>query len=122
MKHLFLLMTLVLSGCSLDVDNPDQVFCTEQFVYGLNVTVRDSSDNTIITEDITVIARDGTYEEELAVPSGFDVFIGAGERPGNYIIEVTSDNYQTYTSETIQVDADICHVIPRFVEILLTPN
>jgi len=122
MKRLILLATLVLASCSLDVDNPDQIACTQEFVFGLNVTVRDVTDNTILTEGITVTATEGTYLEELTLFPGFDVFVGAGERAGNYIIEVTSDNYQTYISDTITVEEDICHVIPEVVEILLQPN
>ena len=122
MKRLILLTTLVLVSCSLDVDNPDQVACTQEFVFGLNVTVRDATDNTVLTEGITVTATEGTYIEELTLFPGFDVFVGAGERAGIYLIEVTSDNYQTYTSDPVTVEADICHVIPEAVEILLQPN
>ena len=122
MKRLVVIMLLGFSACSLDVDNPEESLCTQEFVYGLNVTVRDDKDNTIITEGITVIARNGDYAEELTVPEGLDIFIGAGERPGNYILEVTSDNYQPYISESIRVNADICHVIPRYIEILLSLN
>lgn len=51
-----------------------------------------------------------------------DSFFGAGERPGNYVLIVTSDNYQTYVSETITVNAYECHVIPESIEIVLQPN
>ena len=114
---LMAIMTLFLT-CGGNDD--DSIACTEQFVYGLNVTVKDASNNVILTEGITVIARDGNHEEEL-MHVGTDSFVGAGERAGNYIIEVTSINYQTYTSETSQLDADLCHVIPEVIEILLQP-
>jgi len=103
-------------------NDDNQIICTEQFVYGLNVTVRDANTNTIITEGISVIARDGDYEEELMQIESFDDFIGAGERPGNYTIEISGSNYQSFTSEIINVGADECHVIGEVVEFHLQPN
>lgn len=122
MKYYTLILALILTGCSLDVDNPNVPICTQEFVYGLQVTVRDNTSNEALIEDILIIAKEGQYEEELVHVQGTEVFIGAGERPGNYIIEVTSPIYLTYTSNVIQVSADECHVIPEVVEILLQPN
>lgn len=118
MKYLGLFFFILLTQCNDD----NQIICTEQFVYGLNVTVKDAITNSILTEGVVVIARDGTYEEELMNIESFNTFIGAGERSGNYTLEVTSANYETFTSEVIQVGADECHVIGENVEILLQPN
>lgn len=118
MKYLALFLFILLTQCKDD----NHIICTEQFVYGLNVTVKDAITNEIVTEGIVVIARDGTYEEELMNIDSFDTFIGAGERPGNYTLEVTSLNYELFTSDVIQVGADECHVIGESVEILLQPN
>ena len=96
--------------------------CTDELVYGLSVTLRDATNNDIITENVTVIARDGDYEEELMIFPEDDTFFGAGERPGTYIIEVMSPNYQPYSSSPIIVNSDQCHVIAEIVEILLQPN
>ena len=120
MKYTLLLISIFLTTCGDNED--DLVICTEQFVYGLNVTVKDVATNVIITEDIIVVAKDGNYEETLMNFEGFDHFIGAGEREGNYTIEVRSNSYLDFTSEVIQVGADECHVIPETVEILLLPN
>ncbi|MBT8272785.1 MAG: hypothetical protein KJO77_03195 [Bacteroidia bacterium] len=118
MKYLIVFALILLTQCESD----NQVICTEQFVYGLNVIVKDAETAEIITDNISVVARDGNYEEELMNIEGFDAFIGAGERPGDYIIEVSSTAYQMFTSELIQVDADECHVIPQVVDIELIPN
>lgn len=118
MKQVILFALILLTQC--ESDNP--VICTEQFVYGLNVTFKDSATNAVITENIQVVAQDGNYEEELMIVEGFDAFIGAGERPGNYVIEVNSTEYQTFTSGLIQVEADECHVITQVVEFQLIPN
>lgn len=53
---------------------------------------------------------------------GIDSFFGAGERAGNYIIEITSNDYQTYISEIIVIEEDECHVIPVALEVSLQPN
>jgi hypothetical protein len=47
--------------------------------------------------------------------------LGAGERPGSYVLEITAEGYDSYTSEIIQVESDECHVIPEVLEILLLP-
>ncbi len=104
------------------IEDNNGIICIEQFVYGLNVTVKNADTNAIITEGITVIAREGSYEEELMNTVGSDSFIGAGERAGSYIIEITSNDYQTYTSDIIVVNEDECHVIPQALEVLLQTN
>ena len=122
MKYCTFLFALLLLNCSLDGTDPEDITCTDVFVYGLHVTIRDNTTNQPITDNLTVIARDGAYEEELESVEGSDFFVGAGERGGVYIIEVTSPNYQDYTSGSIQVNEDQCHVITQRVEILLQPN
>ena len=119
MKYIVLIFMIFLTTC---VDDDNEIICTEQFVYGLNVTVKNGDTNVIITEGITVIARDGNYEEELMNIEGIDNFFGAGERTGNYIIEITSNDYQTYISDVISVSANECHVIPVVIEVSLQIN
>ena len=106
----------------MQCDNGDDIICTEQYVYGLNVIVKDANTNDIIIEDITIIATEEDYQEELMIFLGSTNYVGAGERPGNYILEVTSNDYQTYTSSVIEIGADECHVIPEVIEIFLQPN
>ncbi|HMC01045.1 MAG TPA: hypothetical protein VKN14_08430 [Flavobacteriaceae bacterium] len=120
MKYVLFSLMLFLAMCNTN-DDDDQVFCTEQYVYGLSVIVKDANTNNIITENITVIARDGNYQETLMTIEGVDSFFGAGERAGSYFIEVTSTNYQPYISAAVLVAEDVCHVIPENVEIFLQP-
>lgn len=119
MKYIVLIFIIFLTTC---IDDDREIICTEQFVYGLNITVKNADPNAIITEGITVTARDGNYEEVLVNMEGIDNFFGAGERAGNYIIEITSNDYQTYISDVISVSADECHVIPVAIEVLLQIN
>ena len=119
MKYTLLFLITFLTTCDkLD----DGLICTDQFVYGLNVIVKDASTNDIIVEGLTITATDGEYEEELMNFPNSTNYVGAGERPGNYIITVTSPHYQAYSSQTIAVGADECHVVPEIVEIFLQAN
>lgn len=119
MKYLYICLILLASISCKTNDDDSATACTEEFVFGLNVQVRDAVTGGIILNNITVTAIDGTYSEELTF--NFDTFIGAGERPGNYTIEVLADGYVDFTSNVITVGADECHVIPESVEIELQP-
>lgn len=119
MRFIALFCLILMTQCDKD---KDPIFCTEEFVYGLSVTVKDANTSLVITENVTVTANEGTYEEELMNIEGMDSFFGAGERPGNYIIEVTGDGYVDFTSEVIRVGSNECHVIPEVIEIMLQPN
>ena len=119
---LFLCLTpsLLLSSCN---DTDDQIYCTQQFVYGLNVVVLDALTGNPIFQDIEVKAMDGSYNEILELLPGLEYsFAGAGERAGAYIITVTKSGYQTYTSELTIITRDECHVIPQGITVNLQPN
>lgn len=121
-KFILFLIVVTLLACNSDDSNPQ--YCTEEYVYGLSITLRDAVDNTIITEGLTVTASDGFYEEELMRIENSNNFFGAGERDGTYVIEITSTNYQAFTSDPILVGRtdDDCHVITEIIEFQLTPN
>lgn len=120
MKYISLILVgLLLFSCKNKDDDTEPLNCTDIFVFGLSVQVRDINTGEIILNNISVTAVDGSYEEELVF--SFDTFIGAGERPGNYTLTVEADGYLTLITPTIQVDADECHVIPEIVELVLEP-
>ncbi|QNJ97593.1 hypothetical protein [Constantimarinum furrinae] len=113
MKRILLLFVVTtLISCN-SKDDDGGIACTEILVYGLTITVQNSQTNQVITEGITVTAIDGTYSEELMLIPGQESFSGAAEREGTYIITITGDNYENFTSEAIVVNADECHVIPE---------
>ena len=121
MKKLFLFFLIstvfFISSCE---DNDDQIFCTDQFVYGLNVIVLDASTGNPIFQDIEVKAVDGTYQEILELVPGLEyAFVGAGERAGNYVVTITKAGYQTYTSAPIILTRDECHVISQSLTVNL---
>jgi hypothetical protein len=124
MKKLFLFFlfstVFFISSCE---DNDDQIFCTDQFVYGLNVIVLDASTGNPIFQDIEVKAVDGMYQEILQLVPGLEyAFVGAGERAGNYVVTITKAGYQTYTSAPIVLTRDECHVIPQSLTVNLQSN
>lgn len=125
MKKIILLLlpvTLLLSA-SCDHKDSNQIVCTQQFVYGLNIIVLDATTGNPIFQDIEVKAVDGTYEELLGLVPGLEyAFAGAGERVGTYTITVTKAGFQTYTSAPITVTSDVCHVIPQSLTVTLQSN
>ncbi|MFI0429820.1 carboxypeptidase-like regulatory domain-containing protein [Mariniflexile sp. HMF6888] len=118
---LLAVLSICFISCKTD-DAPDSTVCTEQFVYGLNITLKDATTSNIINSDVEVIATDGNHQETLMTGYGSDSFFGAGERPGTYIVTVTSPNYQTFTSDPITLISDKCHVIPKTFEFSLQPK
>ncbi len=105
---------LSLSGCSEDTD----ILCTAEARAGLNVYVKDFSTNQPLSEGVMVTAKDGTYTDTLMNFQG-NAFAGAWERPGKYLITAECSGYITYVSDTVKVEADVCHVIPQTVNVLL---
>lgn len=117
---LFCLIALTLS-CNNNDDPGDVVTnCTEIFVFGLSIQVKDANTDAIILQGITVTAVDGDYTEELIF--NFDRFIGAGERAGTYVLTVEAEGYQTLVTDPIVVDADECHVMTQERSLSLQPN
>lgn len=123
-KLILLSLVFLLLSCNSDDDNSNPINCTEIFVFGLKVTVKEAATNAIVTEGLTLTARDGSYEEQLIRAESSDFFIGAGEREGTYVIKITSNDYQTYTSISVLVEKteDDCHVITEALEYALQPN
>lgn len=125
MKKLFLffLFTTVFFISSCEDNDDNQIFCTDQFVFGLNVIVLDAVTGNPIFQNIEVKAVDATYQEILElVPSSEYAFVGAGERAGTYIVTVTKAGYQTYISAPIILTRDECHVIPQSLTVNLQSN
>ncbi len=111
----------LISSCDSN-DDDGGINCTLEHVYGLNITLKNIETEEIITENITVIATDTNYEEELMVSPENTTFVGAGERAGTYIITVNSNDFETFISEPIILTSDECHVIPQAHTFYLVPN
>ncbi|MDH7447262.1 hypothetical protein [Aquimarina sp. 2201CG14-23] len=125
MKKLILIALLICTACNLDEqETTDPVFCTEEARPGLEISVKDgiNSDVFLVT-GITVVATDNDYTETLENITNSNTFVGAFERTGTYIITISGDGYETFTSTIpIIVDKDICHVITESREYILQSN
>lgn len=122
MKKVILLLAFIGAvsfSCSDDDDQVNNTPCTDVVVPGLNVTVKDGG--ITLTSGVTVTATDGEYIEQLVLSTDQNQYLGAWERGGDYIITVTGEGYQPYTSETITVTSDECHVITEEVTVNLSP-
>lgn len=124
MKKIILLLFCTPLLLATTCDNNDKnINCTTEAVAALSVTVSLGESNAHTTEGITVVATDGDYTETLQVEDATNpVFIGAFERQGNYIITVSKEGYQTYTSEMTVITRDQCHVIPELIHVALVAN
>lgn len=120
------LFVSVIASCAVafcsDHCDDDGIVCTEEFVYGLNIYVEDAQTNQALNQGITVIAVDDDYEETLMFIEGGNSFVGAGEREGVYILEVSAIGYQTFISDEIILEHDGCHVIPQIIDVDLIPE
>lgn len=105
-RSAIVLAALLVHGC----DFPLLGVCTDQLVYGITVTVRDSATGELLGSDPSGVLTDGSYREtmESAGPSLW----GAPERPGTYDIEITAEGYRTWNRKGVRVEMewDGCHV------------
>ena len=123
MKKIILLLFCAPLLLATTCDDDETIFCTTEAVAALNVTVRLGDSTTPTSEGVTVVATDGDYSETLLVQDTTNpVFIGAFERQGNYIVTVSKEGYQTYTSEMTIITRDECHVIPELINVTLVAN
>ena len=123
MKKIFLLLAFTPFLLAMTCDDDDEVYCTQESKAALNVSVSLGAMSSITSEGVTVVATDGNYSETLVVVNENDpIFSGAYEREGNYIIIVSKEGYQTYSTESITVTRDVCHVIPQQIHVVLVPN
>lgn len=115
-------LTLFTAACDEGALSP--VACTAQFVYGLQIEVREADGGAPAAQGAVATVTDGDYVEVAAGPvSGFPealVIGAAGERAGTYDIEVARDGFETWDTTGVVVEEDICHVITERVPVLLT--
>ncbi|HBI01320.1 MAG TPA: carboxypeptidase-like regulatory domain-containing protein [Flavobacterium sp.] len=124
MKKIFLLLACTPFLLAMTCEDDDEIYCTQEAKAGLNITVKDAVTDELLSTGVTVIAQDGSYSETLEQFPNEEVpvFIGAWERVGTYVVTVSKEGYQTFTSEPIVVTADVCHVIPELLTVELQPN
>lgn len=110
LKHLaYLLLLTVVSGCfSSD--------CDDSANPGIELVLKNITGDLIV-DGVTVVITDDDYSETLTVDTDFS---GAYERPGNYSLLITGDQYEPYVKNNIIVWDGDCHV--KTVRLSITLN
>ena len=121
-----LLMCAVSIGCSNPFDGG--WVCTDQFVPGIVVEIRDAGTGIPVAEEARGAVREGTYVDSLrpgfsaaSDPSLLLSRFAAGERAGTYSVEIQRSGYQTWTANNVVVVSDRCHVITQRLRADLIP-
>lgn len=116
---------LTAAGCDL-LDNNAGLLCTENFVFGLQVAVQDSSTGSAAASGAQLIAQDGAWADTVGFPPNrpdLDVqpLVSAGERPGTYTVTVRKGGFRDWQRTGVVVTADECHVHPVELTARLQP-
>lgn len=120
-----LLTTVVFRGCPSLIIVPDGNLppggraCTAVFVYGLNVTVTDAATGAAVTGATLTLTEQGRAYTEILAEIQPGVYVGAGERPGQYTLIVEAPGYRAQTITGIVITADECHVIPVQIQVAM---
>jgi hypothetical protein len=115
-------VVLVLCSSSCGEEDRPPVACLAYAAAGLSVEVTNAATAQPIC-DATVTARQGSYSERLFVTSCS--FVGAYERPGTYVVSVSSAGFvpKEATPVTVVMGGGDCpHVEQVRVAIALTPE
>ncbi|WP_108869488.1 hypothetical protein [Aquimarina aquimarini] len=120
MKKIFLILLVISVSCTSDDTTEDPILCTEEARPGLEIIIKDATSGAVLTEGIIVMATDGQYSETLENVKGTNLFIGAYERKGTYVISISKTGYISIVSDPVIVTEDICHVITKNLEFVLS--
>ncbi len=114
-SHLYPLSiaAILATACTM----PNDVVCTAEFRYGLNITVVDSI-TVSPPASATLLVRSGTFADSVGPQAPFQfappvlILSTAGERAGTYDVTIKSPGYRDWIRSGIEVTADVCHVHP----------
>lgn len=103
-----------------NVVSADDIACTTSIESGLIVSITDASTEAPIACDTTVTATDENFTETATGACDRNELITMlDERPGFYSITVEKDGYQTFQVDDYGIGKDLCHVLPRELEVEL---
>lgn len=95
--------------------------CTALYAYGVTLTVgaEDGSSPTNVACVLTDPGDPG-FTEVMTRPFS-STWLGAGERPGNYRLEISGDGWTTW-STNFRLESDGCHVAGISIAATLAPR
>ena len=111
-RGLPLLLVLTTASCS-SITSPRG--CSTDYVYAVNVQVKDSVSNAMSASGAQMIARDGIYVDSVSAAANrpeVDALPlhAAGEREGTYTVTVRKSGFRDWTRANVQVTKGECHV------------
>ena len=118
MRRRWVILLLLGAAAAQGCRNPIGFACTDEFRYGLQIIVVDST-SLSPPSSATLIARSGTFVDSLGPKEPFPInnrgtrvlmLWTAGERTGSYDVTVKSPGYRDWTRSGITVTANSCHV------------
>lgn len=110
-------------ACSAPIATDPTPVCTDEYVYGLHVYVKDSVSNTFIASDAQLITVDQRGKTDTSRATGPDSLplLGAGEHAGTFTVTVHDAGYKDWVRSGVVVTADQCHVHTTTLTALLQP-
>lgn len=109
-----------------NVVNVADIGCTAALVSGLAVTVSDQSTQQPAACGVTITATEQGYSESVTNDDvncdDSDAIALLAERPGFYSLTVQKPGYQSYQINDFGIGRDLCHVLPRQLQVELSPE
>lgn len=109
-----------------NVVNSEDLACTTEVLSGLNISIVDSSTQNTAACGVTVTATEGDFSESVYntnVGCDDSVLISMlDERPGFYTLTFEKSGYQAYQIDDVGIGQDLCHVLPRQLDVELSPQ
>lgn len=115
----FVLIALLTTGpmgtCLMD---PPPRACTQLYAYGVTINLVSPGGQAVTGATLTL--SEGTYTETMqeVMPGSY---VGAGERPGRYSVQVQAPGYLPATLTDLVAGSDECHVIGVARTVVLAP-
>ena len=116
-KLAIIFIGLFATACNND-DDSDAIFCTLEYRPPIVVSVTDAVSGTVLTDGVVVLAVSGAVSVNL--PLEGEQFTGA-PAANTYVISVSKQDYETYTSSEQTQEFNECGVITNNISVQLTP-
>lgn len=120
---LLLFAGFCLPACDLlsGEDSGDGTVCTEQYVYGLTVSVQDEAGGPVSGATVTAVDQVGTPQTDFEDAGDSGTFMGLGEATGTFTVTISKAGFVTQET-SVTLESDGCHVVPQILDITLVAS